>query len=229
MANITYSNKSSLNTDSSIDEKYKVTSGNMNEIKYVVNGKQDTLISGTNIKTINNDSILGSGNITVSAEDEVAISTTQPTDSEIVWINPNESVNVYGSYISNTYGTSQTIGYSQEYVNNCNTYSTDEIDTGKTWIDGKKIYRKVLAITDNGSYTESNRRFTWKSSGISNLDNLISLYGYVKYTGSGARMIDTNSDLQLSYLNDTRIQISVPTSYTSGSSGYLIIEYTKTS
>lgn len=29
------------------------------------NGKQDTLVSGTNIKTINNESILGSGNITI--------------------------------------------------------------------------------------------------------------------------------------------------------------------
>lgn len=30
-----------------------------------LNDKQDTLISGTNIKTINNQSILGSGNITI--------------------------------------------------------------------------------------------------------------------------------------------------------------------
>lgn len=30
--------------------------------------KQDTLVSGTNIKTINNESLLGSGNITISAE-----------------------------------------------------------------------------------------------------------------------------------------------------------------
>ena len=37
--------------------------------QYVDNGlssKQDTLVSGTNIKTINNESILGSGNISVS-------------------------------------------------------------------------------------------------------------------------------------------------------------------
>lgn len=30
-----------------------------------ISGKQDTLVSGTNIKTINNESILGSGNITI--------------------------------------------------------------------------------------------------------------------------------------------------------------------
>lgn len=34
-------------------------------IKYSISGKQDALVSGTNIKTINNTSLLGSGNITV--------------------------------------------------------------------------------------------------------------------------------------------------------------------
>lgn len=32
----------------------------------VTAGKQDTLVSGENIKTINGDSILGSGNLTIS-------------------------------------------------------------------------------------------------------------------------------------------------------------------
>ena len=34
-------------------------------------GAQPTLVSGTNIKTINSESLLGSGNITLSAEDEI--------------------------------------------------------------------------------------------------------------------------------------------------------------
>lgn len=29
------------------------------------------------------------------------------------------------------------------------TYSTEEVDTGKIWIDGKKIYRKVLEFTSD--------------------------------------------------------------------------------
>lgn len=33
-----------------------------------ISGKQNTLVSGTNIKTINNESLLGSGNISVAAE-----------------------------------------------------------------------------------------------------------------------------------------------------------------
>ena len=40
------------------------------------------------------------------------------------------------------YSTSTTDSYSCNYVNNINTYSTNEIRIG-TWIDGKPIYRKV--------------------------------------------------------------------------------------
>lgn len=36
-----------------------------------LSGKQATLVSGTNIKTVNNNSLLGSGNITIEAEDGV--------------------------------------------------------------------------------------------------------------------------------------------------------------
>lgn len=38
---------------------------------YQLSGKQDKLISGTNIKTINNESILGSGNITTASQSEL--------------------------------------------------------------------------------------------------------------------------------------------------------------
>ena len=41
-----------------------ITLNSNNELQ--VSGKQDTLVSGTNIKTINNQSLLGSGNITIS-------------------------------------------------------------------------------------------------------------------------------------------------------------------
>ena len=39
-------------------------------------GKQDALVSGTNIKTINNESILGSGNISIEAGNKVEVSGT---------------------------------------------------------------------------------------------------------------------------------------------------------
>ena len=48
------------------------------KIKQVISDKQDTLVSGTNIKTINGNSILGSGNITVQTDEPASI-----TDEEI--------------------------------------------------------------------------------------------------------------------------------------------------
>lgn len=68
-----------------------------------ISGKQDTLVSGTNIKTINNQSILGSGNVTVQSDPEVAIQTTQP-DSTKLWINSNTNK----AYFTSNGGTSYT-------------------------------------------------------------------------------------------------------------------------
>jgi hypothetical protein len=52
-----------------VTDTYSSTSSNGMSGKAVasaISGKQDTLVSGTSIKTINNESILGSGNITIS-------------------------------------------------------------------------------------------------------------------------------------------------------------------
>ena len=37
----------------------------------------------------------------------------------------------------------------KDYVDNSNSYSTNEVKTGGTWIDGKPIYRKILTNTEN--------------------------------------------------------------------------------
>ena len=66
--------------------------------------------------------------------------------------------------IENSYGTSQTDTYSQEYINNVNTYSTDEIRIG-TWIDGKPLYRKVFSmqmpqVSTDGTFVTSQELIT---------------------------------------------------------------------
>ena len=43
------------------------SSDEINKINEIIDGKQDTLVSGTNIKTINNESLLGSGNVSLSS------------------------------------------------------------------------------------------------------------------------------------------------------------------
>ena len=59
------------------------------ETNTLLGGKQDTLVSGTNIKTINNTTLLGSGNIDTS---EVSIGTTQPTGNEEIWVDPTDTL-----------------------------------------------------------------------------------------------------------------------------------------
>ena len=59
-----------INTSGTIDSALSTTSTNPVQNKVINNAlskKQSTLVSGTNIKTINNNSILGSGNLSITA------------------------------------------------------------------------------------------------------------------------------------------------------------------
>lgn len=59
--------KNEVYTKEESDDKYATKT----EINDGLNNKQDTLVSGVNIKTINNDSILGSGNLALSNSDDI--------------------------------------------------------------------------------------------------------------------------------------------------------------
>lgn len=78
---------------------------------------QEKLVSGTNIKTINNTSILGNGNISIGR-----------------------------TSVNDSYSSSTTEPYSCNYVNNLNTYSTSERVVGKTE-NGETIYEKTINYT----------------------------------------------------------------------------------
>ena len=61
------------------------------DVETALNSKANALVSGTNIKTINNESILGSGNIDIEAGACVEQSSTAPTDADIVlWIEDSD-------------------------------------------------------------------------------------------------------------------------------------------
>ena len=72
-------------------------------IGVAIKGKQDTLVSGTNIKTINSQSLLGSGNIVISGEggggvQNVYIQETEPEiTSDSLWIQrlPNGNYTIW--------------------------------------------------------------------------------------------------------------------------------------
>ena len=55
-----------------------------------------------------------------------------------------------GASLSNVYGTSDSNGYTQEYINGLYTYVAGEKRVG-TWIDGKPLYRRVLTKAINNA------------------------------------------------------------------------------
>ncbi len=83
------------------------------ETDTLLNAKQNTLVSGTNIKTINNNSLLGSGNITIQGGSGSVIGTGSfsiNNNGHLIVELPNAVDNPY--YINNNghliYDTSNT-------------------------------------------------------------------------------------------------------------------------
>lgn len=101
------------------NSKYK--SSKIEEILDSVEGKQDELVSGTNIKTINDTSILGSGNIVISdGEDGATFTPSVDANGNLSWTNNKglsnpPTVNIKGPKGDSGEGGG---GVSQEYVDN---------------------------------------------------------------------------------------------------------------
>lgn len=106
-------------------------------------------------------------------------------------------------------------------------YSQNETDTGKIWIDGKKIYRKVILLPAIAKKTE--HKIDLSSLAAS---SYIQLYGFVKI-GNNYFIPLLNSDEQTTNLN-TFIGITnnvlrlINGAEREILSGFVVLEYTKT-
>ena len=129
---------------------------------------------------------------------------------------------------------SDTDTYSCNYINQGNTYSTSETLTGKTWIDGKPIYRKVF--TGNMTNT-TNEWVNLQKCNLNNVDNIINISGTIKNTSSDRRVLPTSAYestsyyCTFSYLGQTdylQCYINGWTYTTFGFKYIVVIEYTKT-
>ena len=71
-------------------------------------------------------------------------------------------------------------------------YSTSEIDTGKVWIDGKKIYRKVLTsttpATGNETYPSNTENDTIYIGSTCN--TILNISGYIQYANNVSGMVN---------------------------------------
>lgn len=114
------------------------------------------------------------------------------------------------------------------YVNNTNSYSTEETLTGGKWIDSKPIYRKVIGnvVYDHGNISVN--------TGISNMATLINLTfieedvttsGYINHSYIGTNRLGTSLGINK---NTGVITLDGRNSDITGNNGIFIIEYTKT-
>lgn len=108
-----------------------------------------------------------------------------------------------------------------EKITNANTYSTEEINTGKKWIDGKDIYRKVLIGTKTSEDLILNV--------ASNIDTMFIISG--KLDGEGHYLLpfyESGDIFCRVEFDENNIKVKGGTSAYAQGTVTFIVEYTKT-
>lgn len=88
-----YATTSALTTGlaTKADTSHSHSIADVTSLQDSLDAKQATLVSGTSIKTINGDSVLGSGDLVIESSDEVAIGTAEPTSGETLWVDTDDT------------------------------------------------------------------------------------------------------------------------------------------
>lgn len=110
----------------------------------------------------------------------------------------------------------------RDVVSTMESYSTAETDTGKTWIDGKRIYRKVFTGTFNNG--------TVVSTDLENINEITLFQGFTTFTNGYSAMLpyaDSHivASVRLDENNDIVFFLESPWA---NNAYKVIIEYTKT-
>ena len=142
----------------------------------------------------------------------------------------DSDMNMIKSVVNNNASETTTNANNITGIINAEAYSTSEVKTNKTWIDGKPMYRKVVAFTTT---VAANTLFTI-SHGISNMSFYHIAEVFIN-SGSGLSypipMVGYTSSLTdkiFCYMDANNVYF-----YTNGAWGqnwtkYVVIEYTKT-
>ena len=164
---------SDLTNDAGFQTAEDVTSATKNlATKTELSGKQDTLVSGTNIKTINGNPILGEGNIEIQGGSTVTVDDTLNTES----VNPvqnkviTEKINAMNELLAQldekvfpttlsvsgggTYeeGTSQTVMVSWKLQKNGQTLTPDSVTVNGESVDPATGYKVFVDVTSTTTY-----------------------------------------------------------------------------
>lgn len=170
---------------------------------------------------------------TITYTDKVALN-ENPNVAEINKVtddNMNEIKSVVNNNATETSTNTTNITTNTTKITNLQTYSTNETNTGQIWIDGKPIYRKVVAV-DFPTATVTTINYPHN---ISNIAYVISVkliwwdiedarwYNYFKDT--------TGTYIQIDGISNTQIRIKAAGTavdwHARTAGRYAIIEYTK--
>lgn len=149
---------------------------------------------------------------------------TPENDATQLWIDPTDTVTNIGTEVVNNLDGDEThMAPSVHAIKSANTYSTEEVKTGDTWIDGKPIYRKV--------YTQSASANNDFNISIDNNINIVKLEGFLKTSNMIMPMQYYNQNAQGAANNFMYVLLSssILTGYVSWNGTlYITLEYTKT-
>lgn len=115
-------------------------------------------------------------------------------------------------------------------INSISNYSTSEVNTGATWINGKTIYKKTI---DTGALPNTTTNNV--AHGITNLDRVIKMEGYAYRSGDDTGfmlpMVSTNSaSASVSItVTSTNVVLTTGTDRSNVGESYVTLYYTKTS
>ena len=165
--------------------------------KAEVNSKQDTLVSGTNIKTINGNSLLGSGNIeiqggsTIAVDDSLSTTSTNPVQNRVITeaLNGKASQSDIPTKVSELTNDSGYVkGTDLKTINNYSLIGSGNIDipTMSHYYDRKGPY----SADNKKDHTVYSERSTANGNGHG---CLIMVHGHIMYQSGYINITDTGT------------------------------------
>lgn len=141
-------------------------------VNNAVSGKQDTLISGTNIKTINQQSILGSGDITIQGGGAGAIEMTQAQ---------------YDALSGNVSADTFYVITDAAPIDMSNYATTGDLSTLSTTVSGKADAQNITANTNAYKFPK------WNNQGVVNGEQGTAYQRTLYINGNGQTVYATSS------------------------------------
>ena len=222
-------NNSQDTTISGLDSRIKTLEDNpvdlseyykKSEVNEALGDKQDTLVSGTSIKTINGESILGSGDITIEAGSSDGLKMVTLTNEEYKALDSYDSNTVY--IVTDKKSVNLRVSeleYASYY--SLNWYNPDEV------ISGYKIGDDGLLVSNSTSMITGFIDLNWSRNMLYNEDIPVLMVVNTNGTNQMKRYRFLDADMNPVGIPNLSGQetTSMYGSYNEGNGGYYSIEY----